>query len=108
AAAAPAPAAPRPAAAPAPRPTASSSLQIVSQAAPRFPPAAQRAGATGSVQVEFTVGTDGSVTSARIVSSDVPRQFARDFEREALSAAKRWRFQPIDQATTTRRTISFN
>lgn len=107
AAAAPPPAAPAPAA-PAPRPTASGSLQVVSQASPRFPPAAQRAGATGSVQVEFTVGTDGSVTGARIVSSDVPRQFARDFEREALTAAKRWRFQPIDQATTTRRTISFN
>lgn len=100
-------AAPPPPAAPAPRPSASSSLEVVSQASPRFPPAAQRAGASGSVQVEFTVGTDGSVTSARVVSSDVPRQFARDFEREALSAVKRWKFQPIGQATTTRRTISF-
>lgn len=99
---------PTPAAAPAPRPTASNSLQVVSQASPRFPPAAQRAGAKGSVQVEFTVGSDGSVTGARVVSSDVPRQFARDFEREALSAVKRWKFQPINQATTTRRTISFD
>ncbi len=98
------PDAPRPAA---PRPTASNSLQVVSTASPRFPPAAQRAGAGGSIQVEFTVGTDGSVTGARVVSSDVPRQFARDFEREALSAVKRWKFQPIDQATTTRRTITF-
>lgn len=109
-AAAPAPAAaeaPRPAAAAAPRPTASNALQAVSTAAPRFPAAAQRAGASGSVQVEFTVGTDGSVTGARVVSSDVPRQFARDFEREALSAVKRWKFQPINQATTTRRTINF-
>ena len=105
AAAAPTPAAPAPAA---PRPTASNSLQVVSQSSPRFPPAAQRAGAKGSVQVEFTVGSDGSVTGARVVSSDVPRQFARDFEREALSAVKRWRFQPINQATTTRRTISFD
>ena len=105
AAAAPTPAAPTPAA---PRPTASNSLQVVSQSSPRFPPAAQRAGAKGSVQVEFTVGSDGSVTGARVVSSDVPRQFARDFEREALSAVKRWRFQPINQATTTRRTISFD
>lgn len=99
--------APAPASAPAPRPTASSALEAVSQSAPRFPPAAQRAGASGSVQVEFTVGTDGSVTSARVVSSEVPRQFARDFEREALTAVKRWRFQPINQATTTRRTINF-
>lgn len=109
AASAPAPAAePEPAASrPAPRPAASTSLQVVSQPSPSFPRAAQRAGATGSVQVEFTVGTDGSVTSARVVSSDVPRRFARDFEREALSAVKRWRFQPIGQATTTRRTIAF-
>ena len=108
-AAAPAPSASAPAAAaPAPRPTASNSLQVVSQASPRFPREASRAGATGSVQVEFTVGTDGSVTGARVVSSDVPRQFARDFEREALSAVKRWKFQPINHATTTRRTISFN
>ena len=106
-AAAPAAAPSAPAAAPAPRPTASNSLQAVSQGSPKFPPAAQRAGAKGSVQVEFTVGSDGSVTSARVVSSDVPRQFARDFEREALAAVKRWKFQPVSQATTTRRTISF-
>ncbi len=112
AAAAPAPAAPAaaPEAAPrpaAPRPTASNALEAVAMPKPRFPPAAQRAGASGSVQIEFTVGTDGEVTSARVVGSDVPRQFARDFEREALSAVKRWKFQPIGQATTTRRTISF-
>jgi protein TonB len=59
------------------------------------------------VQVEFTVSTDGSVADARVVSSNGPRQFQRDFEREALSAVKRWRFQPVAQSTTSRRTISF-
>lgn len=86
---------------------AANDLRAVSQADPRYPPAAQRAGAAGSVQVEFTVATDGSVSDVRVVSSDVPRQFARDFEREAISAVKRWRFQPIGQSTTSRRTISF-
>lgn len=86
---------------------ASNELRSVSQADPRYPPAAQRAGAGGSVQVEFTVLTDGSVSDVRIVSSEVPRQFARDFEREAISAVKRWRFQPVSQATTSRRTIAF-
>ena len=105
AAAAPAPAAPAPAAA---RPSAASNeLRAISTPNPRFPPAAQRAGGTGSVQVEFTVSTDGSVSSARVVSSDTPRQFQRDFEREAVAAVKRWRFQPVGQATTSRRTISF-
>jgi protein TonB len=72
-----------------------------------LPQAAQRAGAAGSVQVEFTVATDGSVTGVRAVSSDGPRQFQREFEREALAAVKRWRFQPVSEATTTRRTIAF-
>ena len=94
---------------PAPAPAARSAgeLSVISQPGPRFPAAAQRAGATGNVQVEFTVATDGSVSDARVVSSDGPRQFQRDFEREALSAVKRWRFQPVGQSTTSRRTISF-
>ena len=98
-------------AAPTPAPAqparASTELRAISQAEPRFPATAQRAGASGSVQVEFTVAVDGSVTDARVVSADVPRQFQRDFEREAVTAVKRWRFQPIGQSTTSRRTISF-
>ena len=86
---------------------ASSELRAISNPGPRYPQAAQRAGAAGSVQVEFTVNTDGSVSGVRTVSSDGPRQFQRDFEREATAAVKRWRFQPIGEATTTRRTISF-
>lgn len=92
---------------PAPPARATSELRAISQADPRYPVAAQRAGASGSIQVEFTVATDGSVTDARVVSSNVPRQFAREFEREAVAAVKRWRFQPIGQSTTSRRTISF-
>ena len=85
----------------------SSELRAVSNPGPRYPQAAQRAGAAGTVQVEFTVNTDGSVGNVRAVSSDGPRQFQREFEREALAAVKRWRFQPVAEATTTRRTISF-
>lgn len=96
-----------PATPPRPRPAPSVELRAVSQPGPKFPPAAQRAGATATVQVEFTVGTDGAVSSARVVSADAPRQYQRDFEREALSAVKRWRFQPVSQATTSRRTIAF-
>lgn len=86
---------------------ASSELRAVSNPGPRYPQAAQRAGAAGSVQVEFTVATDGSVSGVRAVNTDGPRQFQREFEREALAAVKRWRFQPVAEATTTRRTISF-
>ena len=86
---------------------ASSELRPISQPGPRYPTAAQRAGATGSVQVEFTVATDGSVDNVRVVSSEGARQFQREFEREATAAVKRWRFQPVAQATTSRRTIAF-
>ena len=89
------------------RPAASTELRPISQPAPRYPQAAQRAGATGSVQVEFTVTRDGSVDNVRVVSSDAPRQYQRELEREATAAVKRWRFQPVAEATTTRRTISF-
>ena len=98
-------AAPPPAAAAPAR--ASNELRAVSNPGPRYPQAAQRAGAAGSVQVEFTVNTDGSVGNVRAVSSDGPRQYQREFEREALNAVKRWRFQPVAEATTTRRTIAF-
>ena len=86
---------------------ASSELRAIAQPGPRYPQAAQRAGATGAVQVEFTVASDGSVTGVRVVGSEAPRQFQREFEREATAAVKRWRFQPVAEATTTRRTISF-
>ena len=95
-------------AAPPPRPaSASSELRAIAQPGPRYPQAAQRAGATGSVQVEFTVSGDGSVGNVRVVGSDAPRLYQREFEREATAAVKRWRFQPVAEATTTRRTISF-
>ena len=90
-----------------PRPAASNELRAISQPGPRYPTAAPRASAPGSVQVEFTVATDGSVGNVRVVSSDGPRQYTREFEREAMAAVRRWQFQPVSQATTSRRTIDF-
>lgn len=79
-------------------------LRPVSTPAPRYPPEALRAGTSGEVQVEFTVGTDGSVTAARVVRSNP----ARVFDREAVNAVRKWRFQPVSAPVTTRRTIGFN
>ena len=92
-------AAPRPAAA-----TAAPSLKAVSTPSPRYPPEALRAGTSGEVLVEITIGTDGSVTNARVVRATP----ARVFDREALNAVRRWKFEPIDAPTTTRRTLAFN
>jgi len=86
------------------RPTVSTSLKVVSSPSPRYPAEALRAGTAGEVLVEITVGTDGSVTNARVVRATPPRVF----DREALNAVRRWKFEPIDAPTTTRRTLAFN
>jgi protein TonB len=78
-------------------------LVAISTPPPKFPPEALRSGDSGQVLVEFTVGPDGSVSSARVVGGD-----GRVFGRAALEAVKRWRFQPLGASITTRRPISFN
>lgn len=82
----------------------SSDLRAISTPAPRYPPEALRAGTSGEVVVEFTVNVDGSVGDARVVRGNPPRVF----DREAVNAVKRWRFQPVAAPVTTRRTIGFN
>ena len=112
AAARPQPAAPAPTTAPASQPaapatqpaaTANTTLRPISLPPPDYPREAQRRRRPGRVEVEFTVGTDGTVTSSRVVSASPPRVF----DREALSAVNRWRFQPISSPVTTRRSIEF-
>ena len=83
---------------------AASDLRPISMPAPKFPAEALRAGQSGSVLVEYTVGTDGTVTAARVVRSNP----ARIFDREAVNAVRKWRFQPVAAPVTTRREISFN
>jgi periplasmic protein TonB len=78
-------------------------LRAISTPSPKYPPEALRAGTSGEVQVEFTVATDGSVSAARVVRGNPPRVF----DREAVAAVKRWRFQPVASPVTTRRTIGF-
>ncbi|MDC8637849.1 energy transducer TonB, partial [Xanthomonas hortorum pv. hederae] len=103
---APAPAAtrPAPAAAPAAAAPSAQSLRPISTPAPRYPPEALRASTSGEVLVELTVGTDGSITASRVLRANPPRVF----DREALNAVKRWRFEPVAAPVTTRRTLSFN
>ncbi len=80
------------------------SLRPLNMPAPRYPADALRAGVAGEVLVEFTVGTDGSVTDARVLRANPNRTF----DREALNAVRRWRFEPVDAPVTTRRTVAFN
>ena len=85
------------------KPTAAD-LRPLSMPGPEYPREALRAAQAGEVTVEYTVGTDGSVTSARVVSS----RPGRVFDRAALEAVERWRFQPISAPVTTRRAIGFS
>ncbi|WP_225766633.1 energy transducer TonB [Stenotrophomonas sp. Marseille-Q4652] len=86
------------------RPAATApSLRPVSTPAPRYPAEALRAGISGEVLVEITVGTDGSVVNARVLRATP----ARVFDREALAAVKRWKFEPVSESVTTRRTLAF-
>jgi protein TonB len=99
---APASTAAEPAASP-PQRAASSELRPISTPGPAYPREAERRRRAGTVEVEFTVGTDGSVTSSRIVNASPPRIF----DREALAAVNRWRFQPVSSPVTSRRTFNF-
>jgi len=98
--AAPAPSVAEPAA---PVRTIPNELRPISTPAPQYPREAARRGRSGSVEVEFTVGLDGSVTSSRVVNASPPRIF----DREALQAINRWRFEPIGMPVTSRRTFNF-
>ena len=88
---------------PAPAPRVANTLRPISTPGPDYPREAQRRRRAGSVEVEFTVGVDGSVSNARVVNADPPR----GFDREALQAVNRWRFQPVSSPVTTRRTFQF-
>ncbi len=87
----------------APAAAAAPNLRPVSTLAPRYPSEALRAGTSGEVLVEITVGTDGSVINARVLRATP----SRVFDREAMNAVKRWRFEPVSAPVTTRRTLVF-
>jgi protein TonB len=103
---------PAPSAAPSPVPTAPTGetreARIVTPPRPSYPAAAARNRQDGWVEVEFTVGADGSVQGAKVVQSNPPRIF----DREAVRAIEQAKFearldkgQPV--ASTMRRRIEF-
>jgi protein TonB len=56
---------------------------------PQYPPAAARKGLEGWVRVQFTISTAGSVRDAVVVDSS-----DSVFERAALTAVNKWKYQP--------------
>lgn len=91
-----------------PRP-AQSGPRLIASHAPTFPEQAISQGLGGYVLVRFTVTRTGGVRDPDVVESEP----ARVFDRAALRAIKRYRFQPALQGgkpvevTNVRRRISF-
>jgi protein TonB len=56
---------------------------------PDYPDAARRAKVHGVVLVACEVGTDGTVSNARILNS-----LRKDLDASALEAVRKWRFEP--------------
>ncbi|HVT31951.1 MAG TPA: energy transducer TonB [Rhodanobacteraceae bacterium] len=95
--------------APAPAPTGETrDATVTTPPVPEYPIAAARARQEGWVEVEFTVGADGSVQNAHVTASEP----GRIFDREAIAAVQRAKFEPRlvngePVASTLRRRIQF-
>lgn len=96
---------PPPASAPVrPAPSTSSALVAISTPQPAYPAEAIRGGITGSVEVEFLVNRDGSVSDVKVIKSN-PRG---TFDRGVQTTVRKWQFQPLDEPRTVRRNFNFN
>jgi TonB family protein len=86
-----------------------SRLKRVRYTAPEYPERALNQKISGSVTVEFTVSTQGEPIDVRVVSAEP----AGTFDRAAVAAVKRWRYDPLlidgtAQEVPARTTIRFN
>ena len=86
------------------RATTSNALVAISTPQPAYPPEALRSGIKGTVEVEFVVNRDGSVSDVRVVKAN-PRGV---FDRGVQATVRKWQFQPLDEPRTVRRNFNFN
>ena len=86
---------PAPPAPPAPTPNVEASVDASykNRNPPKYPPAALRAGVTGTVVLIIDVDASGNVTNVSIEKSSRNR----DLDRAAMDAARKWRFNPGSQ-----------
>jgi protein TonB len=68
-----------------------SSLSRTHYVAPKFPDVARQRGIDGWVDVEFTVGSDGTVSDVAVIAA----QPTGIFEKAATDAVRRWRYKPV-------------
>jgi len=81
---------------------------LVKNTAPRYPTAAMRSNQEGWVELSFTITPSGDVSDVKVVDAQ-PRHV---FDRAAMDAVSRWKYQPATQdgtpvASTKRQRIEF-
>ena len=75
--------------------------ELVKEIKPSYTSEAMRAGIEGNVEVQVVVGTDGSVTDARILRG-LPM-----LNEQALAAVRQWQFKPLPQPVVTTIELTF-
>lgn len=70
---------------------------------PRYPAQARRQGISGTVELGFVILADGSVAEVTVLSATPPGTF----EREAVEAMQRWRFEPSDRVRPSTHRFEF-
>ncbi len=92
-----------PAATTTPIPVKKSELVAVRTPEPDFPSDALNRGLSGAVEIEFIVQRSGEVSDVRVVNSS-----QRAFDRNVVLTVKRWKFAPVNEPMTVRRSFNFN
>jgi periplasmic protein TonB len=64
--------------------------QKIHDAAAIYPDAMRQSGVAGTVILELTIGTDGTVANARILRGVAPM-----LDQAAVDAARQWRYEPV-------------
>jgi TonB family protein len=64
--------------------------KAVKQVDPEYPRDAMREGIEGTIDLRFTVTTEGKVTDIEVVTANPPETF----DRAAIAALRRWRYDP--------------
>lgn len=78
--------------------------KLLRDVAPRYPDGGGRTRQSGQVQVAFTIDPQGGVESPRVVASNLPAAF----DRAALAAAARWKFEATGSSQPGSRTVRFD
>ncbi len=89
---------------PVPQPDTAPLPRLLKDVPPRYPIIALNRRIEGRVQVTFSIGADGTVSGARVVSA-TPESV---FDKAALAAVAQWRFEATGRSVTTTRTLNFN